>query len=161
DGRAAAGHLPATANLFRATRGPIGRPPGVLIAKVSLEGHHMKTRLLVLALALFAGMSGIRAQTVITSAFPPEEFAGRRARLMDQIGPDAIAVIRGSGDTPVYLRFRQNNQFFYLTGVQVPNAMLLLDGRTRQATLFLAPRDERVERMDGAGLYAGDDAAKA
>jgi Xaa-Pro aminopeptidase len=100
------------------------------------------------------------AQAPFTNAFPPEEFAARRARVMEQIGNDAIAVIRGTGETPVYYRFRQSNEFFYLTGVQVPDAMLLIDGRTKQSTLFLAPRDERVERMDGPTLYAGDEAAK-
>lgn len=100
------------------------------------------------------------AQTPFTNVFPPEEFATRRAKLMDQIGPDAIVVIRGTGDSPIYVRFRQNNQFFYLTGLQTPNAMLLLDGRTKQATLFMALKDERVERMDGPSLYPGDEAAK-
>ncbi len=103
---------------------------------------------------------GAQAQTAFTTAFPPEEFAARRAKVVEQIGPDAIAVIRGTGETPVYYRFRQNNQFFYLTGVQLPNAMLLLDGRTKQAMLFLAERDERVERMDGPSLYPGEQAAK-
>ena len=120
----------------------------------------MKLRLLlqVMALSLVAHLA--YAQTPFTTAFPPEEFAARRARLAEQIGPEAVAVIRGAGETPVYVRFRQNNQFFYLTGIQVPNAMLILDGRTKQATLFLAPRDERVERMDGPSLYPGEEAAK-
>lgn len=119
----------------------------------------MKPRLLLAGFAFALVTQVVAAQTPFTNAFPPEEFAARRARVMDQIGSDAIAVIRGTGDTPVYVRFRQNNQLFYLTGVQVPNAMLLLDGRTKQATLFLA-RDERAERMDGPSLNVGDEAAK-
>jgi Xaa-Pro aminopeptidase len=114
---------------------------------------------LVLAIGVLAAQVAA-AQTPFTTAFPPEEFADRRARLMDEIGSDALAIIRGTGDTPIYVRFRQNNQFFYLTGVQVPNAMLILDGRTKQATLFLAPRDERVERMDGPSLYPSEEASK-
>jgi len=100
------------------------------------------------------------AQPLFTTAFPPDEFAARRARVMEQIGPDAIAVLQGAGEYPVYVKFRQNNNFFYLTGVEVPRAMLLLDGRTKTATLFLAPRDKRVERMDGPCLVPGDEAAK-
>src|SRR5579871_602982 len=123
-------------------------------------GKPMRARVLALASVLAAAtITGI-AQTTVTRTFPPEEFAARRAKVRDQIGPDAIAVIRGAGESPVYVKFRQNNQFFYLSGVQVPNAMLVMDGRTKQATLFLAPKDERVERMDGPGLYAGDDAVK-
>ena len=120
----------------------------------------MKVRIVLIVLAVVLLIRLPDAQTLVTKAFPPEEFAGRRARLMDQIGQDAVAVIRGAGESPVYVKFRQNNQFFYLTGVQVPNAMLILDGRTKQATLFLAPKDDRVERMDGPGLYAGDEAVK-
>jgi Xaa-Pro aminopeptidase len=95
------------------------------------------------------------AQTPFTTAFPPEEFAERRAKVIEQIGPDAVAVIRGTGEPPVYMRFRQNNQFFYLTGVQMPNAELVLDGRTKQATLFLT-RNERAERMDAYALTIED-----
>lgn len=120
----------------------------------------MKSRSLLMVFAGLLVGQVASAQVPFTNAFPPEEFAARRARVMEQIGNDAIAVIRGTGETPVYYRFRQNNQFFYLTGVQVPNAMLLIDGRTKQSTLFLAPRDERVERMDGPSLYAGDEAVK-
>jgi Xaa-Pro aminopeptidase len=120
----------------------------------------MKGRVAVIVFALVAAPRLGASQTPFTNAFPPEEFAARRAKVMDQIGPDAIAVIRGTGDTPIYVRFRQNNQFFYLTGVQVPNALLLLDGKTKQATLFLATRDERVERMDGPSLYPGEEAAR-
>jgi len=37
-----------------------------------------------------------------------------------------------------------------------PAAYLLLDGRTRQATLFLPPRNERLERNEGKVLSAED-----
>jgi Xaa-Pro aminopeptidase len=100
------------------------------------------------------------AQPLFTTAFPPDEFAARRAHVMDQIGSDAITVLQGAGEYPVYMKFRQSNNFFYLTGVEVPRAMLLLDGRTKTATLFLAPRDERLERWDGPYLVPGDEAAK-
>jgi Xaa-Pro aminopeptidase len=100
------------------------------------------------------------AQPLFTTAFPPDEFAARRSRVMEQIGPDAIAVLQGAGEYPVYVKFRQNNNFFYLTGVEVPRAMLLLDGRTTAATLFLAPRNERLEQWDGLCLVPGDEAAK-
>jgi Xaa-Pro aminopeptidase len=121
----------------------------------------MTRSLLAAVCAAVLYVPGVFAQTPITKAFPPEEFAARRAKLMDQIGPDALVAIRGTGETPVYVRFRQNNQFFYLTGLQTPNAMLLLDGRTKQTTLFMANKDDRVERMDGPLLYPGEEAAKA
>ena len=99
-------------------------------------------------------------QPFFTTAFPPDEFAARRMHVTEQIGRDAIVVLQGAGEYPVYVKFRQNNNFFYLTGVEVPRAMLLLDGRTKTATLFLAPRDERLERWDGPYLVPGEEAAK-
>lgn len=120
----------------------------------------MTRRLLTWLFALALVAPVVSAQTPFTTAFPREEFAARRVKLMDQIGPDAMVAVRGTGEIPIYVRFRQNNQFFYLTGLQTPNAMLLLDGRTKQATLFMATKDERVERMDGPSLYPGEEAAK-
>ena len=45
---------------------------------------------------------------------------------------DGIAVVQGSPELPRTCRFRQNNHFFYLTGVEAPRAIALLDGRTEQ-----------------------------
>ena len=71
-----------------------------------------------------------------------------------------MAVLQGSGDRPGEQPFRQGNQFFYLTGVEMPRALLLVDGRTRRSTLFLPARDERRERMYGELLFPGAEAAK-
>src|SRR6185503_18167119 len=109
-------------------------------------------------LALCATASG-RQNVLFTDAFPPEEFAARRAKVLTAIG-DGVAVLEGSTEYPAYVRFRQNNQFFYLTGVEVPRAIVLLDGRTKQTTLFLQPRNEGAERMEGPVLVPGDDAAR-
>src|SRR3954466_3177668 len=83
------------------------------------------------------------AQPLFTSAFPPEEFAARRARVMTAVG-DGVAVLQGAAELSSYLQFRQNNHVFYLTGVEVPRAIVVIDGRTHATTLFLPPRDERL-----------------
>ncbi|HMF99356.1 MAG TPA: Xaa-Pro peptidase family protein [Vicinamibacterales bacterium] len=109
--------------------------------------------------------SGGRAQPVFTGAeiFPPEEFAARRAKIFDAIG-DAVAALQGTAERPGEQPLRQNNQFFYLTGVVEPRALLWLDGRTRRATIYLQPNDERrqrqIERMYGVGLVPGAEAAR-
>src|SRR5437867_6648172 len=103
------------------------------------------------------------AQPVFTGPeiFPLEEFAGRRARLIERIG-DAVAVLQGTTERPGEQAFRQNNQFFYLTGVVEPRAIVAIDGRTKRSTLFLQPRNERREaRMFGPALHPGDEAARA
>src|SRR5439155_23512750 len=78
------------------------------------------------------------AQPVFTGAeiFPPEEFAARRARVMEQIG-DAVAILQGTTERPGEQPFRQSNQFFYLTGACEPRAIVMIDGRTRRTTLVL------------------------
>jgi Xaa-Pro aminopeptidase len=72
--------------------------------------------------------------------FPASEFAERRARVFDRIG-EAVALLQGAGPVRGFELFRQTNEFYYLSGVEVPQAYLLLDGRTRETALFL-PRSE-------------------
>ena len=99
------------------------------------------------------------AQTpLFTSSLPAEEFTARRAKVLEAIG-DGVAVLQGAAEYPAYVRFRQNSQFYYLTGVEVPRALVLLDGRSKSATLFLPPRNERLERSEGPVLVPGDEAA--
>ena len=42
----------------------------------------------------------------------------------------------------------------------MPRALVLLDGRTKTTTLFVAPRNERLERSEGPVLVPGDEAAR-
>jgi Xaa-Pro aminopeptidase len=103
----------------------------------------------------------LAAQPVFTDVFPPEEYAARRARVMAKIGEGA-AILEGTTERPGEQPLRQGNQFFYLTGVVEPRALLVIDGRTKHSTLFLNPRNERRENMMfGPGLNPGDEAAKA
>jgi Xaa-Pro aminopeptidase len=112
--------------------------------------------LLGLALALSAA-----AQPVFTEVFPPDEYAARRARVMAKIG-DGVAIIQGTTERPGEQPLRQANQFFYLSGVVEPRAILVIDGRTRRSKLFLNARNERRETMMfGPGLNPGEEAAKS
>lgn len=86
------------------------------------------------------------------AVFPAEEFAARRRAISESIGADACAVLQGGDSTGAFDRFRQTNEFFYLTGVEVPHAYLFLQGKDGQATLYLPARDEKLERTDGPQL---------
>jgi Xaa-Pro aminopeptidase len=101
----------------------------------------------------------IKAQPVFSEIFPPEEFAARRARVMEKIG-DGVAVLQGTTERPGEQPLRQNNQFFYLTGVIEPRAIALIDGKTKRTTIFLAAGGERRERMFGSSLFPGEPAAR-
>jgi Xaa-Pro aminopeptidase len=99
------------------------------------------------------------ARPLFTDAFPASEFAARRAQVMAAIG-EGLAVLQGATELPGYQKFRQSNQFFYLTGVEVPRAILVIDGRVKRSTLFLPGRDERSERSEGPVLVPGTDAER-
>lgn len=70
-------------------------------------------------------------------AFPPEVYAARRARLAEQLGgapiivPGAYLIANGGED-------RQDPNFFYLTGVESPYAILVIT--SRREVLFLPER---------------------
>lgn len=133
---------------LRCARGVGDRPPG------------RRQRALMTALALICLVApGTAQRPLFTTTTPAAEFATRRARVLAEIG-DGIAVLQGAAEYPAYVRFRQNNQFYYLTGVEVPRALLLLDGRTKRTILFLPERDERLERSEGPVLVPGEEAAR-
>src|SRR3954465_3447936 len=101
-----------------------------------------RTTLLTFVLAvLFASLP--HAQPVFRGdeIFPPEEFAARRAGLLDPIG-DGVGTGLGTPGPPGEMPFRQNSQFFYLTGVTEPRAIVIIDGRTKKTTVFLQPRND-------------------
>lgn len=99
--------------------------------------------------------TGLSAQDY-QSDFPPEEFRGRWQALFQEIGDDGVAVIPGVGLARGYVMPRQTNAFYYLCGVETPHSYLLLDGRDRTTTLYLPPRNERLERSEGKVLNASD-----
>jgi len=106
-----------------------------------------------------AACASVAAQPVFTNVFPPEEYAARRARVMEKIG-DAVAIVLGTTEPPGEMPLRQNNQFHYLCGVVEPRAILVFDGKTKKTTLFLNPRNpQREDSMFGPGLSPGPEAA--
>lgn len=92
----------------------------------------------------------LRAKSV-----PRDEFARRRRQLMKLMGRDSIAVISAA---PVRLRnndveypYRQDSDFFYLTGFGEPEAVaVLIPGRPQgEYLLFVRDRDPTRETWDG------------
>jgi len=115
---------------------------------------------LIIAAGLF--VASPRAQPVFrgTEVFPPEEFAAHRAKVLAQIG-DGVAIVLGTTEPPGEMPFRQNSQFFYLTGVTEPRAAVIIDGRAKKTTVFLEPKNDRRDNsMFGPALAPGPDTAK-
>src|SRR5215475_292466 len=88
--------------------------------------------------------------------FPAEEFKSRWATVFDKIGNQAVAVLQGVPQTNGFIFPRQSNDFYYLSGIETPGSYLLLDGRTRKASLYLPPRNPRTEAAEGKALSAED-----
>lgn len=88
--------------------------------------------------------------------FPPQEFQARWAAVFDRIGSEAVAVVQGVPLTSGFQLPRQTNSIYYLSGIETPHAYLRLDGRDRRVTLYLPPRNERLERSEGKVLSAAD-----
>jgi Xaa-Pro aminopeptidase len=105
----------------------------------------------------------------------PEEYRARRQALMTQLreaeaGANAlrsavgraegngttepgavgvVAVLVGAGEPGEDVKFRQENDFLYLTGVDTPHAALVLWPETGDEALYVPPRNPIRERFDG------------
>src|SRR5215208_2590100 len=112
----------------------------------------MTMRTTVLALLITATLHAQEGIPLFTPDFPPQEFAARRAKIYDAIGESGLALVAGAASPAGYVRFRQTNEFYYLTGAEVPHAYVLLDGATRTATLYLPHRNEGREKGEGKVL---------
>jgi len=89
--------------------------------------------------------------------FPPEEFKARWKGVFEQIGDEAVAVVQGFPLSNGFIMPRQTNTFYYLSGIETPHAYILLDGRDKKVTLYMPPRNERLERSEGRILNADDE----
>ena len=116
----------------------------------------MKHRLVRLLL-LLCMPALVLAQDVplFTKDFTPAEFAQRRSQVYAAIG-NGLALLQGAPSPAGYTRFRQWNDFYYLCGIEVPHAYLLLDGMTKTASLYLLHRNDARERFEGKLLSAAD-----
>src|SRR5688572_19810135 len=112
---------------------------------------------LVVPIALCLGLAGVSAHAQYHQTdFPAEEFKSRHARVFEQIGATAVAVVQGMPQTEGYTLPRQHNTFYYLSGIETPGAYLLFDGRTKQVTIYLPERNPRLEAAEGRVLSGED-----
>jgi Xaa-Pro aminopeptidase len=82
---------------------------------------------------------------------PVEVFQQRRTRLLAELG-DCAAVISSQGEMQgITEDYRQDADFFWLTGINEPDAHLLLQPKSpyRKVVLFLRSRDPEAERWTG------------
>jgi Xaa-Pro aminopeptidase len=90
--------------------------------------------------------------------FTPEDFARRRSAVIEKI-PDGVAIFLGAELPEAYVKFRQDNTFYYLTGVEIPDAVLVLNGKSKTATLFV-PEEMHNDIKQEAWIKPGQEAAE-
>jgi Xaa-Pro aminopeptidase len=98
---------------------------------------------------------------------PPSFFKANRSNLLQSMGDSAVAVLYGAGEhtrnNDVDFPYRQDDNFYYLTGCQEANAALLLSSAGMKITdssgtrivheiLFVEKRDSSVESWTGRRL---------
>ena len=84
--------------------------------------------------------------------FNKSEFVARRAKLFEKI-PDGLVVLFGAKGQHYPVKFRQSPDFYYLTGVEEPGAVLVLIGSNKSSFLFVPRRSDPQIRADGPGIW--------
>lgn len=127
-----------------------------------------------LAAALLLGLAGAATGQAGSpaGAVPVERLEARRQALIAKL-KSGVAILKGaeelSNDPPnsAYPQatvFRQDNDFFYLTGLETRDSWLIItaaDSAHGEAHLFIPPRNPGLERWTGAKLGPGPEAAQA
>lgn len=86
-----------------------------------------------------------------TNMIKPQEYAARRQRLMKAMGENAIGIVVAAPEVlrngDAHYDYRQNSDFYYLTGFSEPEAVaVFIPGRAEgEYLLFNRPRDPQME----------------
>ena len=123
----------------------------------------------LLGLLLLPPVPSIAAQAGSPAGpVPVERLEARRAALLDSIGT-GVAVLRSADvrsiedDHPQDGDYREDNDFFYLTGLESPGGWLVLVARADsgdKAILYLSERDSSREKWSGTKLGPGPEATR-
>ena len=115
----------------------------------------LRSALFVLALSVLS----IAVPSAERMGYPPEEFAARRAKLAQALQRGSL-IMFGATEAPAGTRFRQDNDFFYLTGNEALNAVLVVDAPGGQSHLFIPKLSATEIRYEGGNWLEEADAAK-
>ncbi len=90
---------------------------------------------------------------------PPEFFSANRQNFMEAMEESSLAVFHGTGEVvnsaDEFYRYRQTPNFFYLTGIEQPECILMLSPDNRKGEterLFIPEPDEKKETWIGEML---------
>jgi Xaa-Pro aminopeptidase len=91
---------------------------------------------------------------MLARAIPSAVFARRRRALMERMGPNSVALLPAAPSMPrnrdVHYPYRQDSDFYYLTGFPEPEALAaLIPGAQQEFLLFCRERDPQMEIWHG------------
>ncbi len=120
---------------------------------------------LVTLLLLLCLSSAVFAQTPVQSyfewtdlPFTKTELAERRTKLIQILqrqNKTGLVVIPARDGFSYGETFRQLDDFYYFTGLEIPNAILVLDLADESATAYVPPRDLRFESSSRPNDFPG------
>jgi len=102
----------------------------------------------LVAVWVLVGAGAAQAQR---TGYSKEEFARRRQTIMKETGAGVI-VLFGNDRRDPGTHFRQDNDFYYFTGREDVNAILIMAPKTGESFLFLPEQNAREVMIEGANL---------
>ncbi len=107
----------------------------------------MKKKALLLVV-LGSLISVLLAQVQVSPDYSAAEFEKRRLILMEKVGHGLIILFASPGNTGAG-HFRQDNDFYYFTGCEDANAILVMVPASKDSYLFVPQKTDREKMMEG------------
>jgi len=118
----------------------------------------IRTKLSVLAVFLGCFFLVQSLNLAQRTGYSKEELQRRRSVLMKKLD-NGIVVLFGEAEPQPGAHFRQDNDFYYFTGVEDVNAIVLMAPRSEEAFLFLPRQTPREIMIEGPNLLKDEDAS--
>ena len=83
----------------------------------------------------------------------PQEFAARRTELAGKLKTGYVLLFAKTQEPPAG-HYREDNDFYYYTGLSDPGAIMLLDVATQRVAIFEPPQSPRGIQVYGANLLS-------
>lgn len=100
-------------------------------------------------MAVLVGLlSALMAQVQAPASYSASEFERRRLALMEATGNGLIILLAIPGSSGAG-HFRQDNDFYYFTGCEDANAILVMMPATKDSYLFVPQKTDREKMMEG------------
>jgi Xaa-Pro aminopeptidase len=111
-------------------------------------------RLLIIVAVLFVNLAALAQYTdmqAITDLGGPQEFARRRAELAKQL-KSGYTLLFARINEPEANNYREDNDFYYYTGLQDQGAVMLMNNADGEVTIFEPRQHPRVKQVYGPNL---------